>query len=102
MVGFDVKVCDQLAIDGFDDLTDRIVEAAYRLGDLSLLVAAGFGEQADATVLSEFGRDFGTDVGFVADDDAVAVFYQEFATDSQDADAGCGPGPGRRSCDASS
>ena len=52
------------------------------------MVVARLGKQADAIVLPEFLSDRCTDVGLVADDDAVAVFFEKFATDSQVADAG--------------
>ena len=79
MVGFHRKLCDQLTVHRFDNLTDRIVEATGRLRNLLFLVAARLGEQADAIVLPKFVSDLCTDVGLVADDDAVAVFFQQFA-----------------------
>ena len=88
MVGFYRELCDQLTVNCFDDLADPVVEATCRCRDLYFLVAARLGEQADAIVLPEFISDRCTDVRFVADDDAVVVFLQEFATDSQVADAG--------------
>ena len=88
MVGFNRELSAQLTVNRFDDLADRVVEATGRCRDLFFLVAARLGEQADAIVLPEFIRDRCTDVGLVADDDAVAVFFQQFATDSQVADAG--------------
>ena len=88
MVGFDRELCVQLTGDRFDDLADRVVEATDRCSDLFSLVYARLGEEADTIVLPEFIGDRCTDVGLVTDDDAVAVFLQEFTTDSQVADAG--------------
>ena len=83
MVGFYGELCAQLTGDCFDDLADPIVKAMERCWDLFLLVAARLGQQADAIVLPEFLSDRSADVGLVADDDAIAVFYEAFVTDSQ-------------------
>jgi hypothetical protein len=90
MVGFYRELCDQLTVNCFDDLADPVVEATCRCRDLYFLVAARLGEQADAIVLPEFISDRCTDVRFVADDDAVSVIFQEFATEqvSKEVDLG--------------
>ena len=88
MVGLDLELSDQLAADGFNDLAQRVKEAADRPGELSFLVTSRLGVQTDAVVLPEFGCDLGTDIGFVADDVAVAVLCQEFPSDRQVKDAG--------------
>ena len=67
VVGFYRELCAQLTGDGFDDLTDRVVEATDRRRDPFLLVAARLGEQAGAIVLPELIRDRCTDLGLVAD-----------------------------------
>ncbi len=90
MVGLDLELFDQLAVDGFNDLAQRVKEATDRLGELSLLVASGQGVQTDAIVLPKFGSDLSTDIGFVADDVAVAVLRQEFAPYFQVKDTGRG------------
>src|SRR4051812_12647339 len=54
MVGFDVELCGELAVDRLDNLACRIVEACERRWQL-LLIAAGQGEQANAIVLPEGG-----------------------------------------------
>jgi len=80
VVGFNRELCVELAGDCFDDLADRVEEAKDECGDL---VFVQLGEQADAIVLPEFLSCQCTDIGFVADDDAVVVFGKELATDSQ-------------------
>ena len=55
-VGFEVNWVVQLAINSFNDLEERVEEAANRLRESSLLVTPGQGEQMDAIVLLEFGH----------------------------------------------
>ena len=88
MVGLDLELSDQLAAYGFNDLAQRVKESADRPGELSCLVTSRQGVQTDAVVLPEFGCDLGTDIGFVADDVAVAVLCQEFPSYRQVKDAG--------------
>ena len=49
-VGFEVNWVVQLAINSFNDLEERVEEAANRLRESSLLVTPGQGEQMDAIV----------------------------------------------------
>jgi len=77
VVGFNRELCVELAGDCFDDLADRVVEARDECGDLFFLVFARLGEQADAIVVPEFLSCRRTDVGLVADDDAVWETYPD-------------------------
>ena len=87
MVGFDVELCGQLTVDSFDDLEERVVEAADRFSDLLLLVTPVAGEQTDAIVLPEVGCYICNDESLFADDQSVRILRQEFASDSRVKDA---------------
>jgi hypothetical protein len=74
MIGLDVELLSQLAIDGFDHLSSRIEEMLDVGRQLALLVAAWQGVQTNAIVFKQVGCLLGADVSLVPDYKQIRVF----------------------------
>lgn len=81
MVGLDVQLLRELAIDGLNDLANRVVETSEFSGQLLFLITSRQCAQADSIKLPEFGCFVCADVALVTDDLQIGVFRQEFKAD---------------------
>lgn len=75
MVGLQVELLGELAIDGFDELAHGVMQPRQRRGQL-LLIKSGQGEQANAVVLMQVVRFGGADVALVRNDSKVSMLGQ--------------------------
>ena len=88
MIGFDVELVVELAIDGFDNLADVIDEVAGLRRELFFLILPRQGVQADAIEMPQFSGFGGTDISFVANDGQVGMVEQQVKTHVQVGGAG--------------
>ena len=96
MVGFDMELAVQLAVDGLDDLAGAVEEAADGRRHLAVLVAAGEGEQPDAPLVPQVVRHPLADVALVADGVEVGVLGQQFLADGEVTGVGGGGNGAKR------
>src|SRR6266540_5677697 len=88
MVGLQLELLDQLAVDRLDDLPHAVEALRHRLGQLLLLVGTGHGHQADAVALKKGIGHTLADVPLVCHSIQVGVFLQQFISALQVSNVG--------------
>src|SRR5258708_29216972 len=83
MIDLQVELLSQLAVDGLDNLSNRIEGAADSLRRLVGLVTTGQGHQLEAIVPQQLAGQLRTDIAFVTKDGQISVFRQQFSANSQ-------------------